>query len=265
MTPLQERLLRGGPHLSVGVLGADLSRLGEQIDDARAAGVDMFHVDVMDGVFCPQLTVGAPLVAAIGDAVARDVHLMIDAPLDKIDPFVAAGADIVTFHVESTRHPHRVLQTLRGSGAMRGVAVNPGTPVAAIEPLLDELELILVLAVNPGWSGQTFIPSTERRVAEARTLIAQREIVLAVDGGITRANVERVAQLGVDLIVTGSAVYDGGSPGDNARAMLEAVRRARDDVEQPPSEGGPAVMGVDERGRMSDATVDVLRTPKLPD
>jgi ribulose-phosphate 3-epimerase len=143
-----------------------------------------------------------------------------------VHAYVEAGAGILTFHVEATRHPHRILQTLAGTGVVRGVALNPGTPVSVVEPLLDELELVLVLAVNPGWGGQAFIPSTECRLAEARTLVAGRKIVVAVDGGITKANVERVASFGVDLVVTGSAVYDGGAAGDNARAMLDMVRRA---------------------------------------
>jgi ribulose-phosphate 3-epimerase len=134
---------------------------------------------------------------------------------------------VITFHVEATRHPHRVLQTLAGTGVVRGVALNPGTPVAALEPLLDELELVLVLAVNPGWAGQSFIPSTTRRLEQVRALIAGREIVVAVDGGVTKGNVERISALGVDLIVTGSAVYDGVAPAENARAMAEAVRGAQ--------------------------------------
>jgi ribulose-phosphate 3-epimerase len=132
-----------------------------------------------------------------------------------------------------------VLQSLSGSGVVRGVALNPGTPVAVVEPLLDELELVLVLGVNPGWAGQSFIPSTERRIAEVRALVEEREIVVAVDGGITTSNVERIASLGADLIVTGSAVFDGVSPEANARAMLETARMAH---------RGIAVAGVTKEG-----------------
>jgi len=217
-------LIARAPCLSVGILTADLLRLGEELEALDAAGVDIVHVDVMDGVFCPLTTVGPPIVKALPDRFVIDVHLMIDEPLEKVWPYVDAGAGIITFHVESTRHPHRVLQSLAGTGVLRGIALNPGTPVSVVHPLLDELELLLVLAVNPGWSGQAFLPSTERRLAEARALIAGREIVLAVDGGITKANAEHVASLGVDLIVTGSAVFDGIAPSDNARALLEAVR-----------------------------------------
>jgi ribulose-phosphate 3-epimerase len=232
-------LLDGAPRLSVGVLAADLLRLGEELEALENAGVELVHVDVMDGVFCPQMTVGPPFVKALPDRFVKDVHLMIDEPLDKLHGYVEAGAGILTFHVESTRHPHRVLQSLSGSGVVRGVALNPGTPVAVVEPLLDELELVLVLGVNPGWAGQSFIPSTERRIAEVRALVEEREIVVAVDGGITTSNVERIASLGADLIVTGSAVFDGVSPEANARAMLETARMAH---------RGIAVAGVTKEG-----------------
>jgi ribulose-phosphate 3-epimerase len=220
-------LIEQGPGLSVGILAADLLRLGEELEALDEVGIALAHVDVMDGVFCPQSTVGPPLVKALPDRFVKDVHLMVVDPIDKVKAYLEAGAGIVTFHVEATRHPHRLLQSLDGSGVVRGVALNPGTPVTAIEPLLDEVELVLVLAVNPGWGGQAFIPATERRIAKVRSLVEGREIVVAVDGGVTKANVEHVASLGVDLIVTGSAVYDGTSPVENARAMLEAAGRAR--------------------------------------
>jgi ribulose-phosphate 3-epimerase len=219
-------LLRRGPHVSVGMLTADLLRLGEELEAIGDAGVELVHVDVMDGVFCPQATVGPPVVRAIPESFVKDVHLMVDEPLEKVADYVAAGAGIITFHVESTRHPHRVLQSLAGTGVARGIALNPGTPLGTVEPLLDEFELLLVLAVNPGWSGQQFIPATERKLHHARELIGDREIALAVDGGITKENAEHVASLGVDVVVTGSAVFDGVAPADNARRMLDAVRGA---------------------------------------
>ena len=220
------RLLADAPQLSVGILTADLLQLGRELEALDQAEIQIAHVDVMDGVFCPPLTVGAAFVKAIPERFVKDVHLMVVEPVDKVAAYVDAGAGILTFHLESTRHPHRVLQSLVGSGVVRGVALNPGTPLAAVAPLLDELELLLLLAVDPGWGGQSFIPSTERRLAEARSLVGDRELVIAVDGGITKANVEYVASLGPDLIVTGSAVYDGRAPSDNARAMREAVVRA---------------------------------------
>ncbi|HXX24509.1 MAG TPA: ribulose-phosphate 3-epimerase, partial [Terriglobia bacterium] len=155
--------------------------------------------------------------------------------LNKVADYVAAGADIVTIHPEACSHVHRVLQQMRTMknandperGVVRGLGLNPGTPLEVLEPLLDELELILLLAVNPGWGGQRFIPATKRRVEKAKRLIAGvgREILLGVDGGITRDNVAEVAALGVDLIVTGSAVFDGKAVEANARFMLESVRK----------------------------------------
>jgi ribulose-phosphate 3-epimerase len=215
------------PSLSVGVLTADLLRLGEELEALDAAGTRLAHIDVMDGVFCPQTTVGPPLVRALPERFVKDVHLMVDEPLDKVNAYVEAGAGIITIHPESTRQPHRVLQTLAGTGVLRGVALTPSTPISAVEPLLDELELVLILAVNPGWGGQSFIPSTGRRRAEARELIGRQEIALAVDGGITKTNITHVASLDVDLIVTGSAVYDGTDPAKNARSILAAAKRAR--------------------------------------
>jgi ribulose-phosphate 3-epimerase len=242
MRTTAQRLLERAPDLSVGILTADLLQLGQELELMDDAGIELIHVDVMDGVFCPMTTVGPPIVQAIPDRFVADVHLMVDEPLDKVHRYVEAGAGVVTFHIEATRHPHRVLQSLAGTGVVRGVALNPGTPVAAIEPLVDELELVLVLAVNPGWPGQGFISSTERRLLELREIVGIGEIVVAADGGITRENVERLGSLGVDLVVTGSAVYDGGSACDNARAMLEAVRQARGGIEQSPEQGDPTVL-----------------------
>jgi ribulose-phosphate 3-epimerase len=229
-------LLAGSPQLSVGILTADLGHLADELARLEATGVAIVHTDVMDGVFCPMLTVGAPFVAAQRTTLRKDVHLMIDDPLTKVDAFVAAGADLITFHVEGARQPHRVLHALGGAvnandperGIVRGVALNPSTPVEAIEPLLDDLELVLVLAVDPGWGGQAFIPSTERRLDRVRSLIERsgRPILLGVDGGITRDNVRAIASLDVDLVVSGSAIFDGRVAADNAAAMLDLVREA---------------------------------------
>ncbi len=220
------RLREAGPTISVGMLSADLLRLGEDLGLLAQAGGSLVHIDVMDGVFCPQFTLGPPVIKAIPDSFTKDCHLMITEPLDKVQSYLEAGADIITCHVESTIHPHRVLQSLAGSGVIRGIALNPGTPLEVIEPLLDEVELVFLLAVNPGWGGQKFLPGTKARLARAKQIIGDREILLEVDGGITRANIDHVATLGADLIVSGSAIYDGKAPLDNARFMFEAVRKA---------------------------------------
>ena len=222
------------PTVSVGIITADLLSLGSELSLLERSGVKLVHIDVMDGCFCPMMTVGPPFIKALKTPLLKDVHLMIAKPLEKIADYVAAGADIITFHPEACVHPHRVLQQMRSltnandpaRGLVRGVSLNPGTPLQVLEPLLGELELILLLAVNPGWGGQKFIPSTFARIARAKQIIAAsgREILLAVDGGITRANVAEVARSGADIIVTGSAVFDGKAAEENARSMLEAVK-----------------------------------------
>lgn len=232
-----DRLRATCPTLSVGILTADLTALGGQIRLLEEAGVQVVHFDVMDGCFCPMMTFGPPVIQAVATSMIKDVHLMVEDPLPRLPSFVAAGADIVTVHVEACRHPHRVLQTLAemanandpGRGIIRGLALNPGTPIEAVEPLVDDVDLILLLAVNPGWSGQRFIPSTARRAADllGRIRRSKRRILLGIDGGITRANVADVARMGADVIVTGSAVFDGKMPTENARQMLAAVKAAR--------------------------------------
>lgn len=228
---LVDQLRASAPQLSVGVLTADWMSLGSQVRQLEEAGIGLLHFDVMDGCFCPMLTMGAPVVAGLKTPLLKDTHLMIDEPLTKVGGFVAAGADIITIHAESTKHPHRVLQALAKMtnanyperGLIRGVALNPGTPLESIDPLLDELELVVLLAVNPGWGGQKFIESTRERLKRLRQKVGD-EVLISVDGGITRDNVSEIARMGAHIIVTGSAVFDSRSPLDNARYMIEAIR-----------------------------------------
>lgn len=235
-----KRLREVTPTISVGILTADLLSLGTELTIIDNAGVKLLHIDVMDGYFCPKMTFGPPLIKALQSSLFRDVHLMIQNPLEKLGDYVAAGADMITVHVESERnHIHRVLQALgtmsnandSDRGLVRGVALNPGTPVEAVQPVIDEVDLILLLAVNPGWSGQTFISSTQRRLNRVSEIIRDsgKDILLGVDGGITRGNIAEVARMGADIIVTGSAVFDGKAPAENARFMLSAVRDAKKD------------------------------------
>ncbi len=233
VSPLFQAIRSAAPTLSVGMLTADLGHLADEMRLLAATGVRLVHFDVMDGCFCPMTTLGPPVIKAVHTSMVKDVHLMIDEPLGKVGDYVAAGADVVTVHAESDPHIDRVLQELGRlenandpqRGLVRGVALNPGTPLEALKPLLDDLELVLLLAVNPGWGGQTFADSTPYRLERAQRMIedAGGEILLGVDGGITRENLSDVVELGPDLIVTGSAVFDGKAPADNAKAMLEIV------------------------------------------
>ena len=232
-TKALELLRAAAPTVSVGVLTANLLSLGTEIALLERTGAKLAHFDVMDGCFCPMMTVGPPFIKAIKTSLLKDVHLMIEEPLEKVAEYVAVGADIVTIHVEACSNLHRVLQKLASlsnandaeRGIVRGVALNPGTPLEALDPLLDELEYISLLAVNPGWGGQKYIPATTARLARVQRMIAEsgRNIILGVDGGITKDNIAQIAGTGADLIVTGSAVFDGKTPEANAHFMLDAV------------------------------------------
>lgn len=231
------RLLDGGAHLSVGIMAADLLHLGDELALLETGGAGIVHVDVADGVFSPLFTTGTPLVKAIRTPLVKDVHLMVEDPLPKVEAMVAAGADMVTFQLEGARQPHRVLQVLgqatnandAARGIVRGVALDPHTPVEALEPLIGDLEYVLILAINPGWGGQGFLPATAGRIERARRLIAAsgRSIALGVDGAVTRDNAADVARLGVDVVVSGSAIFDGAAATRNLATMLDLVGGAR--------------------------------------
>ena len=231
--PLFDQLREVSPLISVGILTADLMSLGSELKLIEKAGVKLLHVDVMDGCFCPMMTVGSPFIKAIKTSLLKDVHLLIDNPLEKVESYVAAGADMITVHVESCRHIHRVLQKLSevtnindpNRGVLRGIALNPGTSLDVIPPLIDEVDMIFLLAVNPGWRGQKFIPSTEFRLRQLKQIIrdVNKDILIGIDGGITRDNIANVTRMQPDIIVTGSAVFDGKSPLENAKFMMSAV------------------------------------------
>jgi ribulose-phosphate 3-epimerase len=224
------------PAISVGVLTADMMSMGTEIRILEQADVKLLHFDVMDGCFCPMMTFGPPFIKGVKTSLLKDVHLMVENPTDKIDAFVAAGADMITVHLEACRHPHRVMQVLGqmanvnepGRGVLRGIALNPGTPVEFVEPLLQEVDMVTLLAVNPGWGGQKFIGTTPARMARLLKLIreSKRDILAGLDGGITRNNAADAVRMGADIIVTGSAVFDGKDAATNARGMQEIVAAA---------------------------------------
>ena len=207
------------------ILAADFSRLGEEVRAAEEAGADMIHVDVMDGHFVPNISIGPAVIKAIRphSRLPFDVHLMI-APVDPfIEAFREAGADIITVHPEAGPHVHRTLQAVKSSGAKAGLSLNPGTPVETIDPLIDIIDLVLVMSVNPGFGGQSFIESALAKIEKVRRKIDQsgRDIILEVDGGVNARTAPRVIAAGATALVAGTAVF-GGDPGayaDNIKQL----------------------------------------------
>lgn len=206
------------------VLSADFSRLGQEVVDAKEAGADMIHIDVMDGSFVPNLTVGPLVVEAINRVtdLPLDVHLMIEEPDRYIGDFVKAGANIITVHYEAARHLHRTVNWIRESGVKAGVSLNPATPLFSLDFILPEIDTVLLMSVNPGFGGQSFIPRTLTKIRQLKEIIQEEgyKVEIEVDGGVNVNNAAEIAQTGANILVMGSGFFNS----KNYKAVIEAVR-----------------------------------------
>ena len=214
--------------LAPSILSADFGRLAEEIAAVERGGAGLVHVDVMDGHFVPNITIGPPVVKSIRKAtrLPLDVHLMIEDADRYVDAFADAGASWVSLHVEAVPHLERTVSHLRERGVLPGVALNPATPLSAIEEILPELHHVLVMAVNPGFSGQRFIPSSLDKVRRLRAQVQARGLstLIEVDGGVDASNIRKLAHAGAEAVVAGNAVYGGGDPEGATRRLIEAAR-----------------------------------------
>ncbi len=207
------------------ILSADYAILADEIARVEAGGADLLHVDVMDGHFVPNITIGIPVVEAIRKRtrLPLDLHLMIAQPDLFLERFVKAGGDSLTVHVEACPHLHRTLGRIRELGARAGVALNPATPPGVVDYALDSADLVLVMSVNPGFGGQTFIPTTYPKVKDVRERIGTREIEVEIDGGVKLEHVKRLADHGATILVAGSAIFEAADPAAAVRRMREAA------------------------------------------
>jgi ribulose-phosphate 3-epimerase len=209
------------------ILSADFARLGEAVAAAERGGADLIHVDVMDGHFVPNITIGVPVVKSLKRiaTVPLDVHLMIEDPDRYIEAFAEAGAGMMSVHVEALRHLHRTVHAIKALGVKAGVVINPGTPVAALTEIAGDVDFVLVMSVNPGFGGQTFIPRSESKLREVRALLDAAGSVapIEIDGGVDRHNIARVVAAGARMVVAGSAIFNTPDPERATRELKAAA------------------------------------------
>jgi len=213
--------------LAPSLLSADFSKLGEEIALIEKSGADFVHLDVMDGIYVPNITFGAPVIKKIRETTKLpfDVHLMVDRPERFIDDFADAGSDIITVHPEASIHLHRTLQSIRERGVKAGVSLNPSTPLNVLEHIMDDVDLILIMSVNPGFGGQSYIPAMTEKIKSLRNMILKsgNDIILEVDGGIKLDNAREIIEAGADLIVVGSGIFGAQDVGKRIGEFKEII------------------------------------------
>jgi ribulose-phosphate 3-epimerase len=213
--------------ISPSILSADFSTLGSQVKEIEKYGADFIHIDVMDGNFVPNISFGIPVITSIRKLtdLPFDVHLMIENPARYIDDFAAAGADIITVHYEADRHIDRTISYIKSKGIKAAVALNPATPISCIRDIISELDMVLIMTVNPGFGGQKFIPYTMNKVRELKDISASlnKDLLIQVDGGIDKSNIKSIVECGANVIVAGSSVFANGNISENINALRAEI------------------------------------------